>query len=165
MSAPKPARLLGWRVAYRMARDTDKRGHAALRIGELAGARELYQLVKRAGAGSPEESALFDCLFNQAGIAQFEPARYGFSNIQMDWEPPGENEPEDAAKVLLRYEFGSYVVTYPADWSKLSEIGEKPKWRMGCVLLREVERLPGPWRELPPAPPPKPIDYDDYAPL
>jgi hypothetical protein len=182
MRAPPPARVLAWRLALWRANDPPTRRSAADGLGEAAGPRVLYEIVKRTGPGSPEETALLVLLGHEATHLQFVPnhaARAGFSSITRDDAPPSGGEvrwsptepwPRRIARYALHYQFGSYRgAVSPECWIWKSEgalLGGH--WELEPfpdMPIEEVERFPGPWRELPSATSPEESTEGDYLEL
>jgi len=164
---PRQTRIAAWLTAYENASNKNKRLAALGWLGRSGGTRELYELAKRAGPDSMEEKILLDHLHDIAHLASNDLARAGFTSVRVDDAPPTTEEAEEieghrfGEKDHIRYEFGSYRASCSMDWYQVEGANGKKEWRAHhspTWLSIHVERLPGPWRDLPPIPPPRPPD-------
>jgi len=152
--APKSARVAAWRTAYRLTSDFGKR-FVAEEFGE-DDIRALYQLVQEEGKGSIAEDALKTVLVS---VGDSEEPLFPDGAIQRDFGemyPFDEDIEDQRPNPVGRYycttwgpsfRFGSYDVRLERRWSKWPIEAE---WSLCGVEDYEMERVPGPWRDLAP---------------
>ncbi len=155
------------RLAYSWAPDEKRKLRAAWRVAAHFGLRELYTLATVDGDDSPAGRILREWLAEITGSG-FDTAtarEEGFTNVSDDWYPP-----EDYTENVFRprrpflLDFGSYRIFGYASWKRPSH--ESPWYRELREDTCTVHRLPGPWRDLPPALKPEPVKFEcHYRPL